>query len=145
MDIASTIRSVLTKRGLPQKVVAERCGFTEQQLTDMLKGRKVIRAEYIPRIASVLGCTPNDLYPEADEGGKRHPEEMSCPRSKFEITTDNDTITTIFMNGQDITENAISVVFKHAAGEPPTVTVEYLADECTVRTLGELIIKKRKT
>lgn len=145
MDIASTIRSVITKRGLPQKVVAERCGFTEQQFTDMLKGRKLIRAEYIPRIASVLGCTPNDLYPEADEGAERSLEETSCPRSKFEITTDNDTITTFFMNGQDITENAISVIFKHAACEPPTVTIEYLADECTVRTLGELIIKKKKT
>ena len=48
------------------------------------------------------------------------------------------------MNGQDITENALSVTFKHAAGEVPTVTIEYLADECTIRTLGELIDKKRK-
>lgn len=145
MDIASTIRSVITKRGLPQKIVAERCGFTEQQFTDMLKGRKVIRAEYIPKIARVLGCTPNDLYPEADEGSERHPEEMRCPRSKFEIITDDNTITTIFMNGQDISENAMSITFKHVAGGVPTVTIEYLADECTVRTLGELIIKKKKT
>lgn len=45
------------------------------------------------------------------------------------------------MNGQDITENALSVIFKHAAGEVPTVTIEYLADKCMVRTLGELIVK----
>lgn len=69
---------------------------------------------------------------------------MESQKSKFEIVSDKDTVTTILMNGQDITENALSVTFKHAAGEVPTVTIEYLADECTVRTLGELIVKKRR-
>ena len=67
---------------------------------------------------------------------------MEQKKSKIEIITKDDTTTNIFLNGQDITENALSVTFKHAAGEVPTVTIEYLADECTVRTLGELIIKK---
>lgn len=65
-------------------------------------------------------------------------------KSRFEIVSDEDVVTTILMNGQDITENALSVTFKHVAGEVPTVTIEYLTDECTVRTLGELIVKKRK-
>lgn len=69
---------------------------------------------------------------------------MEQKKSKFEIITKDAVDTTILMNGQDITENALSVTFKHAAGEVPTVTIEYLADECTVRTLGELIVKKRK-
>lgn len=69
---------------------------------------------------------------------------MDKKKSKFEIITKDAVDTTILMNGQDITENALSVTFKHAAGEVPTVTIEYLADECTVRTLGELIVKKRK-
>lgn len=69
---------------------------------------------------------------------------MKQKKSKIEIITKDDTATNIFLNGQDITENALSVTFKHAAGEVPTVTIEYLADECTVRTLGELIVKKRK-
>ena len=69
---------------------------------------------------------------------------MEQKKSKFEIITKDAVDTTILMNGQDITENALSVTFKHAAGEVPTVTIEYLTDECTVRTLGELIIKKRK-
>lgn len=67
---------------------------------------------------------------------------MEQKKAKIEIITKDDTTTNIFLNGQDITENALSVTFKHAAGEVPTVTIEYLADECTVRTLGELIIKK---
>lgn len=69
---------------------------------------------------------------------------MTRKKSKFEIVTDDDTVTTILKDGQDITENAMSVAFKYVAGGVPTVTIEYLADECTVRTLGELIIKKRK-
>lgn len=67
---------------------------------------------------------------------------MEQKKTKFEIITKDDTTTNIFLNGQDITENALSVTFKHAAGEVPTVTIEYLVDECTVRTLGELIVKK---
>lgn len=69
---------------------------------------------------------------------------MDEKKSKFEISTKDAGDTTILMNGQDITENALSVTFRHRAGEVPTVTIEYLADECTVRTLGELIVKKRK-
>ena len=67
---------------------------------------------------------------------------MEQKKSKIEIITKDDTTTNIFLNGQDITQNAVSVMFKCTAGEVPTVTLEYLADECTVRTLGELIIKK---
>lgn len=67
---------------------------------------------------------------------------MEQKKSKIEIITKDDTTTNIFLNGQDITENALSVTFKHTAGKVPTVTIEYLADECTVCTLGELIIKK---
>ena len=141
IDIASTIRSLITKRGISQKVVAEHSGFTEQQFTDMLKGRKIIRAEYLPRIARALGCALTDLYP--GETGES-PEGDQCPKSKFEITTRDAVDTTILMDGKDITKNALAVTYKHTAGEVPTVTVEYLADECTVRTLGELIVKKRK-
>lgn len=67
---------------------------------------------------------------------------MEQKKTKFEIITKDEIDTTILMNGQDITENALSVTFRHTAGEVPTVTIEYLADECTVRALGELIIKK---
>nr|WP_297274756.1 hypothetical protein [uncultured Agathobaculum sp.] len=67
---------------------------------------------------------------------------MEQKKSKIEIITKDDTTTNIFLNGQDITENAMSVMFKCTSGEVPTVTIEYLAVECTVRTLGELNIKK---
>lgn len=49
---------------------------------------------------------------------------MEQQKTKFEIITKDEIDTTILMNGQDITENALSVTFKHAAGEVPTVTIE---------------------
>lgn len=70
---------------------------------------------------------------------------MQQKKSKFEIITKDAVDTTILMDGQNITENALSVTFKHAAGEVPTVTIEYLADECTIRTLCDVIVKKRKS
>lgn len=71
-------------------------------------------------------------------------EKRSEKQSKIEIITKDDTTTNIFLNGQDITENALSVIFKHTTGEVPTVMIEYLADECIIRTPGDLIVKKRK-
>lgn len=70
---------------------------------------------------------------------------MEQKKSKFEIITKDAVDTTILMDGQNITENALSVTFRHTAGEVPTVTIEYLADECTIRTLCDVIVKKRKS
>lgn len=56
------INVIIAKKGFLQKTIAIKAGFTEQQFSDMLNGRKVIRAEYIPVIAKALGVTPNDLF-----------------------------------------------------------------------------------
>ena len=60
--IAENIKNVTRQKGLIQRAVAERAGFTEQQFTDMLKGRKIIRIEYAPAISAALGVTLNDLF-----------------------------------------------------------------------------------
>lgn len=56
------IKQSMAAKGLYQKFVAEKSGFTEQQFSDMLNGRKVIRAEYLPRIAGALGVSVGDLF-----------------------------------------------------------------------------------
>lgn len=61
-NIAFGIKKVISDRGLVQRVVASRSGFTEQQLSDMLNGRKVIRADYLVRIADAIGVSIEDLY-----------------------------------------------------------------------------------
>ena len=60
--VVNGIRVVMLHKGLLQKFVAERAGFTEQQFSDMLNGRKVIRAEYLPAIARALSVRITDLY-----------------------------------------------------------------------------------
>lgn len=60
--IASEIKHAMVEKGLYQKSVAERAGFSAQQFSDMLNGRKIIKAEYIPRIASALGVSANHLF-----------------------------------------------------------------------------------
>lgn len=59
--IASNIRSIIKQKGLIQRKVAERAGFTEQQFCDMLVGRKIIRAEFAPAIAMALGTELADV------------------------------------------------------------------------------------
>lgn len=66
MSVANNIRKVVAQKGMVQKVVAERSGFTEQQFTDMLNGRKIIRADYVPKIAEALNCTLDDLFAAGD-------------------------------------------------------------------------------
>lgn len=60
--VAEAIKNSIESKGLYKKYVAERAGFTEQQFSDMLNGRKVIRAEYVPAIANAIGINVSDLY-----------------------------------------------------------------------------------
>lgn len=56
------IKKSMVEKGLYQKSVAKRAGFTEQQFSDMLNGRKVIRADYIPAIAKAIDIPIADLF-----------------------------------------------------------------------------------
>ena len=67
MNIRDNIRGTIDAKGMKQVVVAERSGFTEQQFSDMLNGRKIIRAEYIPKIANALGVSVGDLLVDAGQ------------------------------------------------------------------------------
>lgn len=68
MDLAARIRERIAERGMKQAAVAERAGFTEQQFSDMLNGRKIIRAEYLPRIAEALGIINiGDIFSDAGQ------------------------------------------------------------------------------
>ena len=64
---AKNIGMIIKEAGLKQMVVAERAGYTQQEFSDMLNGRKLIKACDIPRIAKALGKEPNDLYAAGEE------------------------------------------------------------------------------
>lgn len=61
------IMRLIRKKGLKQKYVADEAGYTTQEFSDMMNGRKIIKLCDIPRIATVLGVKADDIY----EAGKR--------------------------------------------------------------------------
>lgn len=65
--IQQRIRRIIAERSLIQKDVAEKSGFTQMQFCDMLSGRKVIKAEYIPSIATAIGVPISDLFEETED------------------------------------------------------------------------------
>ncbi len=62
--VVANIERRIALLGLKKKFVAKEAGYTEQQFSNMLNGRKVIRPEDISTLAKVLKCTPNDLFNE---------------------------------------------------------------------------------
>ena len=59
---ARGIRRLMREKKLKQRDVARDAGFTEQQMSDMLAGRKRILADYIPRLAASMGATAQDIF-----------------------------------------------------------------------------------
>lgn len=60
--VADNIRKIIEDRGLKQKAVAEKAGYTEQQFSNLLCGRKTIETEDVVKITKALDVLPNDLY-----------------------------------------------------------------------------------
>jgi len=60
--VAENVRKILDTRGLKQKAVAEKAGYTEQQFSNLLCGRKRIETEDIMRLCQALNVLPNELY-----------------------------------------------------------------------------------
>jgi len=65
--VAYSIKRIVDEKGFRQGAIAVKSGFSEQQFSDMLNGRKTIKAEYIPRIAAALGVDPNAIYENYSE------------------------------------------------------------------------------
>ncbi len=59
---ADGIVNLIRNKGLKQIYVAEKTGIGKQELSDMLNGRRLIKACDIPKIAVALGVTADDIY-----------------------------------------------------------------------------------
>lgn len=53
---------VIDEKGLIKKGVAERAGMTAQAFSDILQGRKVIRADMVPALADAVGVPIPELF-----------------------------------------------------------------------------------
>lgn len=60
--LVMNIRKIINSQGLKQNAVASRAGFNQKDFSNMLNGRKIIKAEYIPLISIALGVDPNKLF-----------------------------------------------------------------------------------
>lgn len=60
--VAYNIKRIIKSQGTKNKFIAEKAGYTEQQFSDMLHGRKLITDVDIPKLAKALGVTPNELF-----------------------------------------------------------------------------------
>lgn len=61
-SVAKGIEKIIDEKGFIQGAIASKAGFSDQQFCDMLKGRKIIRADYLVPIAKAMGVTVQDIY-----------------------------------------------------------------------------------
>ena len=65
---------IIREKGLKQKFIAERAGYSEQQLSDMLNGRKLIKPCDLYAIAGAMDVNVGELFdhsgiePRKEEG-----------------------------------------------------------------------------
>lgn len=67
--LSKGIQIVIAKKGLKNLYVAQKAGYSQQELSDMLNGRRLIKACDIPRLADALEVDAGDLY-AAGKGGE---------------------------------------------------------------------------
>ena len=72
-DIVSNIKFLIERKEIKQHIIAKRAGFTAQELSDMLHGRrKLIRVENILPLADALEVKLEDLFIPKELQAVRH-------------------------------------------------------------------------
>lgn len=64
---ANLIR-IIDEKDLKKKGVARRAGITAQTLSDILMGRRVIRADMVPALASAVDVPIPELFRDIEKG-----------------------------------------------------------------------------
>ena len=60
--IAANTKRIIADKGLKQRVVAAKAGFSEKQFSALMTGRRIIKDIDVMAIAIALDTTPNDLF-----------------------------------------------------------------------------------
>lgn len=61
------IAKLIQKKGIKQVYIADKAGYTAQELSDMLNGRKIIKLCDVPRLADALGVEIDAIYSAGEE------------------------------------------------------------------------------
>lgn len=62
MRVCDRLKQYMSENGLKQKVIAEKSGFTENQMSQMLNGKRNISADELEIICNAMNAKPNDIY-----------------------------------------------------------------------------------
>lgn len=65
--LSKGIQIIIAEKGFKNLYIAQKAGFTPQELSDMLNGRRLIKACDVPKLADALGVEAGDIY----DAGKR--------------------------------------------------------------------------
>lgn len=60
--IAVNTKRIIAEKGLKQRAVATKAGFSEQQFSALMTGRRIIKDVDVMAIAIALDTTPNELF-----------------------------------------------------------------------------------
>lgn len=60
--IAANTKRIIADKGLKQRAVAAKAGFSEKQFSALMTGRRIIKDVDVMAIAIALDATPNDLF-----------------------------------------------------------------------------------
>lgn len=60
--IAANTKRIIADKGLKQRAVATKAGFSEKQFSALMTGRRIIKDVDVMAIAIALDTTPNDLF-----------------------------------------------------------------------------------
>lgn len=61
-SVAANAKKIIEQKGLKQKSVAVKAGYTAKVFNALLNGNKIMRDGDIIRIANALDTTPNELF-----------------------------------------------------------------------------------
>lgn len=61
-SVPRNLNRIIKERGLKQSAVARWAGYSDQQFTDMLNGRKIIKPCDILAISDAIGVSVGDLF-----------------------------------------------------------------------------------
>lgn len=62
MKVCDRLNAYMKAKGLKQKTIAEKAGFTENQFSQIINDKRSISADELEIICNAIGTTPNEIY-----------------------------------------------------------------------------------
>ncbi|MGM9937132.1 MAG: helix-turn-helix domain-containing protein [Candidatus Ornithomonoglobus sp.] len=60
-ETLQNIKTIIERKGYKKKIIAAKMGYKENQFSDLLNGRRVVKLDDIIQLCDLLEVQPNDL------------------------------------------------------------------------------------